>query len=81
MAYAHFHKMVEQEHGVVRNVTLVAVGQLKEGHAAIHADIQENLAITERTDKNTQDLVASTSQLHRTLEGKTLHAFASYFKF
>ena len=43
-AYAHFHKMVEQEQGAVRNATLSTVGQIQ--------------AVTGRTDLNTKILMA-----------------------
>jgi hypothetical protein len=62
-AHANFHKMVEQEQGAVRNATLAAVGQLQKGSTAIHAVVQEGLAMTERTDLNTKSLMASTEQL------------------
>ena len=67
-AYAHFHKMVEQEHGAVRNATLAAVGQLRIESTAANADVRELLSITGRTDLNTKSLMASTEHLHRDLE-------------
>ncbi|TAQ84511.1 hypothetical protein B7494_g7175 [Chlorociboria aeruginascens] len=69
-AYTHFHKMVEQEHGAVRNATLAAVGQLQKESTSIHAVVQENLAITERTDLNMQSLMAGTEQLRSYQESR-----------
>jgi len=67
-AYAHFHKMVEQEQGAVRNATLAAVGKLQSGSADIRAIVQEDLSITKCTDLNTKSLMASTERLRRDLE-------------
>lgn len=69
-AYAHFHKMVDQEHGAVTNATLVVAEQLKGETRALHADVRGRLAITERTDRNTKTLVASTGRLHTFLKSK-----------
>jgi hypothetical protein len=67
-AYTHFHKMVEQEQGAVRNATLAAVEQLKRESTAMHVDVREGLAVTERTDLNTKTLIASTERMHGYLE-------------
>ena len=71
-AYAHFHKMVEQEQGAVRNATLAAVGQLQKEFTAIHAVVREGLAVTERTDLNTKIRMASTERLDRYLESMVI---------
>lgn len=71
-AYAQFHKMVEQEQGVVRNMTLAGVEQIHQKTSVIQIDVKAALAITERTDGNTKTLIASTDQAHRYLEGKIL---------
>jgi len=71
-AYAHFHKMVEQEHGAVRNATLAAVRQLQKESTAMHAIVRENLAMTERTGLDTKTLAASTDHLQQILESMTI---------
>lgn len=71
-AYAHFHKMIEQEHGTVRNATLAAVGQLQKESNAIHATVRENLAMTERTGLDATTLVASTAHLQQILESMVI---------
>jgi hypothetical protein len=79
VAYARFHKMVEQEQGAVRNATLAAVRQLQNESTAIHAVVREGLAVTERTDLNTKTLVASTERLHRFLESMSIPQFSHLF--
>ena len=71
IAYTHFHKMVEQEQGVVRNATLAAVEQLKEKTGAMHIDVNVGLATAKRTESNTTALVATTGRMHECLESKT----------
>jgi hypothetical protein len=39
-AYDHFHKMVEQKNGAVRNATLAGVEQLKKDGVATHEDVK-----------------------------------------
>ncbi len=79
VAYAHFHKMVDQEQGAVRNATLAAVGQLQKESTAIHEVVREGLAITGRTDLNTKTLMASTELLHRYLESMNVLRFYPLF--
>ncbi|TGO07453.1 hypothetical protein BTUL_0275g00150 [Botrytis tulipae] len=69
-AYTHFHKMIEQEQGAVRNATLAAVGQLQKESTVIHAIVRENLAMTERTGLDAKTLVASTGHLQQILENR-----------
>ncbi|KAF4627731.1 hypothetical protein G7Y89_g10420 [Cudoniella acicularis] len=69
-AYAHFHKMVEQERGTVGNATLAAVGQLQQESNAIHTVVREGLAMTRQTDLNTKTLIASSEHLNKYLESK-----------
>ena len=76
-AYAHFHKMVEQEQGAIRNATLAAVEQLKKKTSAMHTDVKVGLATTTRTDGNTQTLMASTGRMHKYLESKTISGDSS----
>jgi hypothetical protein len=78
-AYEHFHKMVEQEEGAVRNTTLAAVGQLQKESTAIQASVQEGLVITGRTDLNTKTILDNTEILQRYLQSMiildSLHFF------
>ena len=67
-AYAHFHKMVAQEHGAVENAILAAVGQLQNESTAMYTDVRKASAITERTGLDTQTLLASTDLLQRCLD-------------
>lgn len=77
-AYAHFHKMVEQEQGAIRNATLAAVEQLKKETSAMHTDVKVGLATTKRTDGNTKTLMASTGRMHKYLESKTVSGHRSF---
>ncbi|EPE36656.1 Ankyrin repeat-containing protein [Glarea lozoyensis ATCC 20868] len=67
-AYAHFHKMVQHEHGAIRNVTLAGVGRLQKESTAIYAVVREGLDIAGRTDSNTQTLINRTERLEKYLE-------------
>jgi hypothetical protein len=78
-AYAHFHRMVEQEQGAVRNATLAAVGQLQKESTAIQAVVREGLAITGRTDLNTKTLMASAERWHKYLESMIVLRFYPLF--
>ena len=77
-AYSHFHKMVEQEQGAIRNATLAAVEQLKTKTSAMHTDVRIGLATTKRTDGNTKTLMASTGRIHGYLESKTVSDRSSF---
>ena len=70
-AYAHFRKMVDQEHGVVRNATLVAVGQLQTESTNIGTGVQENLALAGRTDLNIQSIMVTTDRVRAVLDSTT----------
>ena len=78
-AYAHFHKMVEQEQGAVRNATLVGIGQLQKQFNTMHAVVREGLAITERTDLNTKTTMVSTESLNKYLESMIVLRFYPLF--
>lgn len=67
-AYAHFRKMVDQEQGVVRNATMVAVGQIQKDSSSIGTVVQENLALAGRTDLNVQSIMITTDRVHKVLE-------------
>ena len=69
-AYAHFHKMVEQEQGVVRNATLAVAEQVETKTSAVNAHIKVVSATTKRTEGNTETLMAVTGRIHGCLEGK-----------
>ena len=71
-AYAHFHKMVEQQQSVVRHITLAVVQQLERKTTTMNTDVSTLLATTKCTDRNTEDLVASVERMHECLEGKVL---------
>jgi hypothetical protein len=71
-AYAHFHKMIDQEEGMVRNATLAAVSKLQDESTVTLADVRETLFLTTRTDMNTQRLMTCTDSLHRQLDSKVL---------
>ncbi len=71
-AYAHFHKMVEQEQGAVSNATLAAAEQLRKETSAMHTEVSVGLATAERTEGNTKTLMASTGRMHKCLESKTV---------
>lgn len=67
-AYAYFRKMVDQEHGAVRNAILAATGQLRNESTAIYAAVREASATTERTGLDTQTLISSTDLLQKRLD-------------
>ena len=76
-AYADFYKMVEQEQGAVRNVTLASVEQSRKETSTVQADVRTALATTKRTDGNTKTLMASTGRIHECLESKTVSGNSS----
>jgi hypothetical protein len=51
-AYAHFHKMVDQENYAVANATLAGVEQLKSGVKMVSA-------VADRTVQNTETIIES----------------------
>jgi len=71
-AYAHFHKMVEQEQGAVSNATLAAAEKVKKTTSAMHTEVSVGLALTERTEGNTKTIMASTGRMQNCLESKTV---------
>ena len=71
-AYAHFHKMVEQEQGVVRSATLAVVEQVEMKTSAVNADIRVVSATTKRTEGNTETLMAVTGLIHGCFESKNV---------
>ncbi len=77
IAYAHFHKMVEQEQRVVGNATLAVVEQVEKKTSAMNADIRVVSATTKRTDGNTETLMAVTGRIHGCLESKTVSGNSS----
>ena len=77
-AYSHFHKMVEQEQGAIRNASLAAVEQLKQETGALHTDVKVALATTNRTDGNTKALMASTGRIHNYVESKAVSGCSSF---
>src|SRR5258707_164785 len=79
-AYGHFHKMVNQEEGAVRNAILAGVEQLKKEGRATHADVKVGLAMSGRTEQNTETIMNSTGRIDQHLESRTCfpiqtHAF------
>ena len=54
-AYAHFHKMVEQEQGVIRNATLAALEQLRK-----ETDQKNKILVasTERVNRHLESMIA-----------------------
>lgn len=77
-AYAHFHKMVEQEQGAVRNATLAAVEQLRKETSAMRTDVRVDLATTKRMEGNTKNLLASTGRMQIYLESKNISGYSSF---
>ena len=71
-AYTHFHKIVKQEQGVVRNTTLAVIEQVEIKTSAINTDIRVVSATTKRTEGNTETLIAVTRRIHRCLESKNI---------
>jgi len=55
--------MVEREQGIVRNATLAGVEHLKLDIGLVHADVKENLAVTERIEADTKTTVAGTERI------------------
>lgn len=82
-AYANFHKMVEQEQGVVWNATLASVEQLRSETSTAKADMGTVLATSKRTEGNTEALIASTKRIHDDMNSKVtfdicLHLTSNY---
>lgn len=82
-AYANFHKMVEQEQGVVRNATLASVEQLRRETSTAQADMRTVLATSKRTEGNTEALIASNERIHENMNSKVtfdnrLHLASKY---
>ena len=69
-AYANFHKMVEQEQGAVRNATLASVEQIRSGTSIAQADMRTVIATSNRTEGNTEALIASTERIHENMNSK-----------
>ena len=57
-AYADFHRSVENENIAVRNATLV--------------ELQQNLAISTRTEQKTETIVTQTERINQYFEGTFL---------
>lgn len=79
-AYAHFHKMVEQEQDAVRNATLIAIEQVKKETSSIRTDVSVVLATTKRTEADIETLMASTGRMHIYLESKTVSDHFSFWR-
>lgn len=70
-AYAHFHKMVEQEAGAVRNAILAGVEQVKVIITEMLSDLEQglatlqvqNLATLKINDLNTKRLMTTTESM------------------
>ncbi|MCJ1394650.1 hypothetical protein MMC18_007530 [Xylographa bjoerkii] len=69
-AYDHFHKMVRREQGIVRNVIVSGVEQLKLDVDAAHADVKGGLAVTQRIGYDTKILLADAGKIYKSIEGK-----------
>ena len=80
-AYAHFHKMAEQEQGVVRNTTLAVVEQVEMKTSAVNADIRVVSATTKRTEGYTETLIAVTGRIHGCSESKNVSGNCSFLAF
>jgi phytoene/squalene synthetase len=78
-AYAHFLKMVDQEHGAVRNAILAATWQLRNESTAIYAAVREASAITERTGLDTQTLISSTDLLEKRLDSMIILLLCPFY--
>jgi hypothetical protein len=60
--------MVQQEQGIVRNLILAGVEQLKLDVGAAHADVRGSFAVTRCIDRDTKILLADTGKIHRYIE-------------
>ncbi|KAL8716183.1 MAG: hypothetical protein Q9220_000088 [cf. Caloplaca sp. 1 TL-2023] len=67
-AYAHFHKMVEQEAGAVRNATLAGVEQVKQQNTAMHTDLQKGFITLKVDGEITRDMLVDTAYLGKRLK-------------
>ena len=69
-AYTHFHKMVKQEEGAVRNATLVAVENLQIESATIRADVRANVVASGTLNEGLKALLSSANQSRTLSERK-----------
>lgn len=77
MAFDHFRKTTQRERDIVQNAVLAGVQDLKLEASAVHTDVEQNLVLTGRIDRKTDDIVTGTNQIHRYLESRV--AFFSRF--
>lgn len=78
-AYDHFHKMVQQEQGIVRNAILAGVEQLKLDVGVARTDVRGGLTMTQRIDRDTKTILADTAKIHRSMESKIVLWLYSLF--
>ena len=62
--------MVAREQGIVQNMILLGVEQLKVDASAVHADVRQGLAVMQQVDRNTKISVTGTGRIHKYLESK-----------
>ncbi|KAL8790643.1 MAG: hypothetical protein Q9213_000491 [Squamulea squamosa] len=67
-AYAHFHKMVEQEGAAVRNATLAGVEQIKNKTLDIHSDVRRGLATMDINNENAKTVIRSNERIDEYLK-------------
>ncbi|KAL8949471.1 MAG: hypothetical protein Q9222_004419 [Ikaeria aurantiellina] len=67
-AYAHFHKMIEQEEGAVRNATLAGVEQVKQQNMAMHTDLQKGFITLKVDGEITRDMLVDTAYLGKRMK-------------
>lgn len=73
-AYAHFHKMVENQAWAVRNTTLGRIEQLRKQTGTLQVDIASALATTKLTHENTKIMVARNQRIDEGLESRPITA-------
>lgn len=80
-AYEHFHKMIAQEEGAVRNATLAAVIQLQKGSTSVHTAMREGFAVTDRIDLNTKALLVGTEHVQTYLASMIIFQSCPRFRY
>lgn len=67
----HFQKMVVQEEGLVRNLSLVKLHQIQEENVIIAKGVQDVLTVNRNVEASTESLRIDFETLNTGLEGKS----------
>lgn len=77
LAYDRFHKLVLQEHGVVRNAILTGIEGLKAESSLLQSNVKENLSLTRDISGDAKLMQKNTEYSRQAIEGKVLVSICS----